>query len=99
MVEQSRQEGYVLGALNSNFTALIPKINKHVSFNDYRPISLCNLSSKVITKIISNNIKPIMEEMMTKKYFVFLVDRHILDSIGVTQEVIHSIKNLKMLNP
>ena len=47
-VEESRCIGYILGALNAYFYALIPKISKPVNFNDFRPIALCNFSYKVI---------------------------------------------------
>ena len=51
-VECSRLSGRVTPSLNSTFLALIPKKDKHVSFVDFRPISLCNLVYKLITKIL-----------------------------------------------
>ena len=47
-VEESQCIGYILGALNAYFYALIPKISKSVNFNDFRPIALCNFAYKVI---------------------------------------------------
>jgi hypothetical protein len=41
-VEESCSTGYIPGALNATFYALIPKISKPVNFNDFRPIALCN---------------------------------------------------------
>jgi hypothetical protein len=64
MVEESRLKGIISGGLNSNFLALIPKVNKPLSFGDFRPISLCNLCYKVISKIIENQIKPIMSRSL-----------------------------------
>ena len=51
MVEASRLEGRVTPSLNSTFIALIPKKEKPFSFADYRPISLCNLVYKLISKV------------------------------------------------
>jgi len=57
MIEFSRIRGTVSGSLNSTFIALIPKKDKPTMFSDFRPISLCNLLYKIISKIISNRIK------------------------------------------
>jgi hypothetical protein len=43
MVKDSRLLGSITGGLNSTFLTLIPKANKPTSFEDFRPISLCNL--------------------------------------------------------
>jgi hypothetical protein len=63
MVEDSRRKGHLCGGINSTFLALIPKENKPVSFDDYRPISLCNLIYKVISKVIANQIKPVCQDV------------------------------------
>jgi hypothetical protein len=50
VVEESRRLGKVSGALNATFIALIPKSDKPDSFGGFRPIALCNLVYKIITK-------------------------------------------------
>ena len=57
MVEESRIQGRVCSSLNSTFIALIPKADKPLSFAEFRPISLCNLAYKIISKIIADRIK------------------------------------------
>ena len=81
MVEQYHLEGYITRDLSSNFISLIPKCNKPISFNMFRPISLCNLAYKLISKIKPNLIKPYLSKLISKGKFGFLVDRHILDVI------------------
>lgn len=64
MAEESRLQGMVTGALNATFIALIPKCEKPSSFNEFRPISLCNVVYKVITKVICNKMKPTFSKFM-----------------------------------
>ena len=66
-VEGSRQNGYVLGNMNSTFIILIPKKDGPEYFNYYRMISLYNPIYKVITKVISNRINPILEKKISKE--------------------------------
>jgi len=56
-VEESRNKGYIPGILNATFFTLIPKVSKPTTFNDFRPIALCNFVYKVISKVIANRIK------------------------------------------
>jgi hypothetical protein len=51
-IEDSRIKGIVNKQLNNTFIALIPKQNLPRQFSDYRPISLCNLSYKIIARRI-----------------------------------------------
>jgi hypothetical protein len=41
------------GATNTSFLALIPKVKNANSFDRFHPISLCNVSYKILTKIIA----------------------------------------------
>jgi len=96
LVEESRTTGHVSGGLNSTFIALIPKISKAISFNDYRPISLCNFLYKIISKIVAERLKPWLSRIISPEQFGFLKDRQIFDAIGAAQEVIHTIKDKKI---
>jgi len=95
MVEESRQKGNITGGLNLNFIALFPKVNKPLYFGDYRPISLCNLCYKIISKIIENRIKPILSRSLSEEKLGFLQGRRIQDAIGTVHEFLHNIKKKK----
>ena len=74
---------------------LIPKQDKLEGFNHFRPISLCNTIYKIITKVIANQFKLIMDKLVTPMQSSFVPGRHITNNIIVTQEAVHSMKRMK----
>jgi hypothetical protein len=95
VVEDARTRGVVNSQLNNTFIVLIPKSNLPRQFKDFRPISLCNLCYKLISKIIARRIRPFLSRALSDEQLGFLKGRQILDAIGVAQECIHSIKTKK----
>jgi hypothetical protein len=73
--------------------ALIPKGRNVVSFSIFRPISLCNVSYKIITKIIASEIQKLMLRLISPSQGGFVAQRQISDSIVLVQEAIHSSKS------
>ena len=45
LVEESRCTGTIYQPFNATFLALIPKTDHHATFDDFRPIALCNCYS------------------------------------------------------
>eukprot|EP00253_Pinus_taeda_P033560 PITA_33560 len=95
VVEESRLKGVIYRPFNSTFIALIPKKDDLESFEDFRPISLCNCIYKIISKVIALRIAPILSRNISLEQFGFLDGRQIHEAIGVAQEVIHSVKMKK----
>jgi hypothetical protein len=95
LVEDTRSCGRIKSTLNSTFLALIPKENNPQTFGDYKPIALCNLCYKLISKIIANMIKPILSRELSGEQLGFLKGRQILDAIGTAHECIHNIRARK----
>ena len=91
-VEQSRLEGKVSGALNATFITLILKYDKPLTFSYFRPISLYNFVYKTIFKIYAVRLKPFLDEAISAHQFGFLHNRQIIELVGITQELLHSIK-------
>jgi hypothetical protein len=56
VVEEFRRNGMMHLPFNSTFLALIPKKDDPLSFEDFRPISLCNCIYKIVAKLISRRL-------------------------------------------
>eukprot|EP00253_Pinus_taeda_P027180 PITA_27180 len=91
VVEESRSTGSIYHAINSTFIDLIPKSDTLASFDEYRPISLCNCLYKIISKTIANRLRPILSRSIAPQQFAFLESRQIHEAIGLAQEALHSV--------
>ena len=74
---------------------LIPKVENPVSMKDFRPISLCNVVYKVITKVLVNRLRPHLKEIIGPLQGGFIPGRGTPDNIIVAQEVLHFMKKTK----
>lgn len=91
VVEECRISESLYNSINSTFIALIPKSYSPSSFNDYRPISLCNCLYKIISKIIANRLRPILSRHIAPQKFAFLEHRQIQEAIDSAQEAVYTI--------
>ncbi|XP_077226326.1 uncharacterized protein LOC143865431 [Tasmannia lanceolata] len=66
------QRGKILPQLNATFLALLPKTPDASSPEKYRPIDLCNFLYKVITKLLANRLKPIMDSLISPFELAFI---------------------------
>lgn len=71
---------------------MIPKVQHPQKFSDLRPISLCNVSSKVISKVINNRLATILLRIISKNQSGFVKGRAITENILLAQEIINDIK-------
>jgi hypothetical protein len=65
MVQYVQKFGRMGGAINSAFLALIPKEINSSSFSRFHPISLCNVSYKIISKIIATKIQKLLPNLIS----------------------------------
>lgn len=90
MIRWVMKKGKMGGFTNSTHLALIPKENRPSSFSRFWPISLCNSTYKIISKILAAMLKPLLPSLISENQGGFLPNRHITDSILLVQEAIHS---------
>lgn len=58
----------------------------------YRPIALCNVFFKIISKMLSIRLKLVLEVVISEYQSAFTSRRAISDNILVTHEVLHYLK-------
>ena len=85
----------MLKSLNATFLALIPKVDGANSLDQFRPIALCNVMYKIITKLIAERLKPFLATLISEEQGGFVGGRQILDGVVIASEAIHSMATSK----
>eukprot|EP00253_Pinus_taeda_P029777 PITA_29777 len=91
MVEDSKSSKTILKALNTSFISLIPKQDSAQTADKYRPITLCNLVYKIISKVVANRLKPLLPSLVSEEQLGYVEGRHILNNIIQAHEVVHTL--------
>lgn len=90
----------VLGILNNNgdidninktYICFIPKIKNLCYPSDYRLMSLCNVSLKIVSKTIANRIKKHQNFIFSPFQSAFIPEMLITYNIILTYEALHSL--------
>ena len=84
------QNGKILKSWNHTFIALIPKGEVQEEWKDYRPISLCNVCYKIISKLLVLRLKKILPRLISMEQGGFVEVRQILDGIIIAHECLHT---------
>ncbi|XP_055824261.1 uncharacterized protein LOC129892709 [Solanum dulcamara] len=71
---------------------LIPKTEHPNKLSEYRPISLSNFTSKIISKLLCLRLAPILPQLISDNQSGFVKGRSISENIMLAQEIIHNIK-------
>ena len=82
-------------SLLETLIVLIPKCDPPTRLKDFRPISLCNVIYKLVTKVLVNRLRPFLDEIVSPTQGGFIHGRGAPDNIIVAQEVLHFLKRTK----
>eukprot|EP00253_Pinus_taeda_P032540 PITA_32540 len=95
VVEESRSLRWMYPGLNATFIALIPKSEDSNSPDKFRPISLCNIIYKIVSKVVALRLKPLLPGIIFPKQSGYVEGSQITDGIILSHEIIHSLKHSK----
>jgi len=71
-----------LESINKSFITLVPKKNSPETVNDFRPISLMNISLKVITKVLAERLQSVILQVVHQNQYGFIRSRTIQDCLA-----------------
>lgn len=86
------QQGTFPDGLNDINICLIPKCNDPLSMRDLRPIVLCNVTYKVVAKVLANRLRKVLPTIISECQLAFLKGQSITDNVLAAFELLHSMK-------
>lgn len=61
--------------INSTHAVLIPKVPNSEYVSQFRPISLCNYSYKILSKVMANRLQPLLLELISHSQNAFVAGK------------------------
>ena len=84
--------GIIPPRINETNIRMIPKIQSPQAVADYRPIALCNVYYKIISKLLTRRLQPLLSTIISENQSAFVPGRAISDNVLITHEVLHFLK-------
>ena len=83
----------MLRKMNFTHIVLIPKKNDPLVMADYRPISLTNIVSRILSKVMANRLKRVLPNVISEAQSAFVPNCLIMDNTTVAYELLHRMRN------
>lgn len=78
--------------VNRTVVCLIPKVKQPRKVTDLRPISLCNVIIRIVSKVMANRLKECLPTIISDKQSAFVEGRLLTDNALIAFELNHYIK-------
>ncbi|KAK2648337.1 hypothetical protein Ddye_015826 [Dipteronia dyeriana] len=92
---QCLNDGEPMDMINMTLVTLIPKVSRAKCMIDFLPISLCNVSYKIIAKTLANWLRLVLDVVISKNQSAFVPVRLIYDNVVIAVECIHGLRTRK----
>jgi hypothetical protein len=87
------ETGSMPPGVNDTSIVLIPKVDNPTELKDFRPISLCNVVYKIISKCLVNRLRPLLDEVISENQSAFVPGRLITDNALLAFECLHYLEH------
>jgi len=95
LVHDTFKNGFYEDKIVETLIVLVPKIDHPKHFKDFKPISLCNVIYKIITKVIVQRLRPFLDELISPLYGSFIPSHGTIENAIVAQEIIYFMNHSK----
>lgn len=70
---------------------MLPKVDHPQMFSDLRPISLCNVTSMIISKLLNNRLAKLLPKLISLNQSRFVKGKMISENVLLAQEIINDM--------